>query len=353
MGEEAQEALAQHVATCAPCQAILLELAGPIEPWLAPRGDRSEEPGPAFVEELKLRVLAMLRYADPTREGNGPAPETDPGPLRLPGLDLLEEIGHGGMGRVYRAVQKGLGRTVAVKVIELGGPGARDRRERARRGAEILARLEHPNLVRIHHVGEVPGRVVFGVLEYVPGGDLRSALRDGPWPIDRAVTFLTALADAVGFLHDHGVVHGDLKPANVLLAGPADPRIVDLGMARLPGDVVPAEPTSHLRGTPAYMAPEQAQGREDRIGPATDVHALGLIFYEILTGRPPFSARSRALLLEQISLRLPDPPSSLRPDVPVALDDICMRCLSKAPADRYPDGHTLAQALLPFSKSQA
>jgi serine/threonine protein kinase len=262
----------------------------------------------------------------------------------LPGLEVLEEIGRGGMGTVYRAIQKGLGRVVAVKVIDQRGRAGADRRDRARRGAETLARLEHPHIARVHLVGEHE-HLVYGVLEYVAGGDLRRGLRDGPWPIDRAVAFVGKVADAVGFLHDHGVVHGDLKPANVLIAGPTDPKLADFGIARYPGDPVAAAPHPRPRGTPGYMAPEQARGRDDLIGPATDVHALGAVLHEVLTGRAPFAGRSRALVLEQICLRVPDPPSRSRPEVPAEIDAICARCLAKDPSDRYPNAGVLARAL--------
>jgi serine/threonine-protein kinase len=354
-----REDLERHLDACPACQTALLDIAGPIHLGPTPEtpdldDTEAEAPSGEFVESLKKMVQDMVAAprAEPVTTEPEPDPENASGPTsglpRLPGLEVLEEIGRGGMGTVYRAIQKGLGRVVAVKVIDQRGRDGADRRDRAHRGAETLARLEHPHIVRIHHVGEHE-HLVYGVLEHIAGGDLRHGLRDGPWPIDRAVEFVRRLADAVGFLHENGVVHGDLKPENVLIAGPTDPRLADFGIARYPGgpaaDGPHPHPHPHPRGTPGYMAPEQARGQEDQVGPPTDVHALGAILHEVLTGRPPFAARSRALLIEQVCLRVPEPPSRSRPEVPAELDAICARCLAKAPADRYPDAGALAHAL--------
>ena len=347
--EDRRQALEAHVGGCASCQARLLELAGEVEiSPETPDTPDSETPSTEFLYSLTKKVVdeitsesTLIRH--PERNAGASTPP------KLPGLHILEELGHGGMGTVYKAVQEGLDRIVAVKVIDVRGANER-LRARAARGAKILASLEHPNMVRIFQVGERDGRI-FGVLEYIDGGDLKSSLKGGPWPVDRAVGFMTRLADVVGYLHSHGVVHGDLKPANILMAGWTEPKLVDFGIARLPGDPASPEPHPFLRGTPTYMAPEQAQGRDDLLGPATDVHALGLILFELLNGRPAFSGRSRTAILQKVCFQVPRRLAPQRDDVPAWLDEVIAKCLAKSPTDRFEDGSRLMSAIASHSET--
>jgi serine/threonine-protein kinase len=336
-----------HLDHCERCQDRLLALAGStdLSSLEIEFPDFPDAPSQEFLDSLKRQISLATTIdmpvsgAEAVRFVLDGAADSWP---ELPGLELIEVLGRGGMGTVYRAVQKGIDRVVAVKVVALG-----DRpdeiRERARRGAKLLASMDHPNIVRLHHVGQQPG-LVFGVLEYVQGGDLKKMLREGPWPIGRGVIFMETLARVVGHLHEKGIVHADLKPANVLMAGPATPKLADFGIARViaPGDAVN---TTTIGGTLPYMAPEQFSESESGLTPATDVHALGIIMHELLTGRTPFESRPRSTIPERIRAYRPPDPSSIRAGIPPVLDAIVRKCLEKKPADRFEDALELADTL--------
>ncbi len=229
----------------------------------------------------------------------GPTTRSRPGLRSSPGYDVLEVLGRGGMGVVYRARQKALNRTVALKMI-LDGVHAGSRQvNRFRSEAEVIARLQHPNIVQIHEIGEHDGRPYLA-LEYVAGGTLERGLAGTPLPVDRAVRLVETLARAVQHAHERGVVHRDLKPSNVLLTAEGEPKITDFGLAKLlVGDSRQTE-SGALVGTPSYMAPEQVEGAPAVIGPVTDIYALGAILYELLTGRPPFRGESPMATMLQV-----------------------------------------------------
>jgi serine/threonine-protein kinase len=266
------------------------------------------------------------------------------------------------MGDVYLACQVRLKRLVALKVIrdDLPGPALR---ERFQAEAEAVARLQHSNIVQIYEVGEVDGRP-FLALEYVDGGSLHDHLRGTPLPPGRAAELVQVLARAVHHAHDRGLVHRDLKPANVLLAADGTPKVADFGLVRLisggPGDeaggaAAPAEGDTRVGavvGTPSYMAPEQAAGAGDRVGPQTDVYALGAILYECLTGRPPFAGATLDETLAQVRGRESVPPRHLRPDVPRDLETVCLKCLEKDPDRRYASAQELADDLGRFLRGE-
>ena len=208
--------------------------------------------------------------------------------------------------------------------------------------AEAAARLRHPNIVPIYEVGWHDGRP-FLAMEFCASGSLADRLRDGPLPPLEAARLLQTLAGAAHALHRHGLVHRDLKPANVLLTADGQPLIADFGLThafeRADGAVF---------GTPSYMAPEQAAGLPQEIGPAADVYALGAILYECLTGRPPFRADSVQHTLEQVLGGEPRRPRRLRPTTPRDLEAVCLRCLRKDPHQRYPSAGALAEDLQRF-----
>jgi WD40 repeat protein/predicted Ser/Thr protein kinase len=264
----------------------------------------------------------------------------------LPGYEILGEIGRGGMGVVYKARQTSLKRMVAIKMVLSGPHAGPAERARFRTEAEAVARLEHPNIVRIYEVGEHDGWP-FLSLEYVGGGTLSQRAAGRPLPAREAVRLVEALARAMHYAHERGVLHRDLKPANVLLTEDGVPKITDFGLAKQLGEEGPTL-TDAVMGTPAYMAPEQLMGRSRDLGPATDVYALGAVLYECLTGRPPFRGESKMETLEQVRLKDPPPPSRLLGTLPGDLDTICLKCMDKDVRQRYPSAVELADDLARF-----
>jgi serine/threonine protein kinase len=279
----------------------------------------------------------------------------------LPGYEVLGKLGEGGMGVVFRARDQALKRLVAVKQLLHPAPSA-EGLARFRAEAEALARLRHPHVVQVHAAGEQDGRPYF-VMEYVEGGGLDRKLNGRPQPLADAARLVMLLARAVHAAHQQGIVHRDLKPANILVAPPADepalntayglPKVSDFGLSKAVGEDQGLTAGGTILGTPGYMAPEQADGRPEDVGPATDVYALGAILYELLTGQVPFRGRGLLETLEQVRTQPPRPPHELRPDVPAELEAVCLRCLAKAPADRYPSAQALADDLHRFAEGHA
>jgi WD40 repeat protein len=324
------------------------------------RGERVDLPAwqaryPAFAAEL-ADLLAARREASAAlgketpplgRPGGGVPPAAPPlGPLGE--YDLLEELGHGGMGRVYKARQRGLGRLVALKVIRAGAAATADERLRFRTEAEAAARLDHPNIVPVYEVGEHDGQPYLAA-RYVEGASLSRHLdrfRDDP---RAAAALVAALARAVHHAHQRGVLHRDLKPSNVLLewrgGGPPVPHVADFGLARLLDQDSGLTRTGDLVGTPSYMAPEQASGGGAAVTTATDVHGLGAILYALLTGRAPYEGPTVLETLERVKGREPDPPRRLNPKVDRDLQTVCLTCLAKDPRRRYASAQALAEDL--------
>jgi tetratricopeptide (TPR) repeat protein len=299
---------------------------------------------PHLADSLGIQFALDLALPFEETEDDGPRHELLPSSVQVPGYDVLEVLGRGGMGVVYRARQQALNRTVALKMILDGAHAGARQANRFRSEAAVFARLQHPNIVQIHEIGEHDGRP-FLALEYVQGGTLDRALAGTPLPVDRAARLVETLARAVQHAHERGVVHRDLKPANVLLTAEGEPKITDFGLAKLlAGDSRQTE-SGTLVGTPSYMAPEQVDGPPAVIGPATDTYALGAIFYELLTGRPPFRAESPMATMLQVRGCDVVPPRQLRPGLPRDLETICLKSLEKEPRHRYPTAAALAEDL--------
>ena len=348
--------------------------------------------------------IARLRKAghnekdqQPTLSDNGPPPHASAVPTVLawghrppeseaalparptvPGYEIFEELGRGGMGIVYKARQLVPERIVALKFILTSEYAGVADRARFRREADATARLQHPGIVAIHHAGECSlshGVLVpYLVLEYVAGQTLAHRLGSGSAlsPAE-AATLVEQLARAVQHAHERGIIHRDLKPGNVLLTHPDAaalttpvgdtrppkamvPKITDFGLAKSLDQVGfggPQTLSGVVMGTPSYMAPEQAAGRGNEVGPAADVYALGAILYECLTGRPPFQAGTPMETMLQVIRDEPLPPRSLCAKVPRDLETICLTCLRKPPQERYPSSEELAEDLRRFRDGEA
>ncbi|VTR97887.1 serine threonine protein kinase : Serine/threonine protein kinase OS=Singulisphaera acidiphila (strain ATCC BAA-1392 / DSM 18658 / VKM B-2454 / MOB10) GN=Sinac_0905 PE=3 SV=1: Pkinase [Gemmata massiliana] len=263
---------------------------------------------------------------------------------RISNYEVLEELGRGGMGVVFKARQPHADRVVALKVIR--GTGTVDSHLHGRliTEARALARLSHPNIVQVFEVGE-EGTPFFS-MEYVEGGTLAERIRrDGSLEPGAAADLVRVLAGAVGAAHDAGILHRDLKPANVLLKADGTPKVADFGLAKwLSGGSGPTTGGAIL-GTPSYMAPEQAAGRVSDVGPWTDVYALGAILYETLTGVPPFRADTALATATLVTGTEPVAPRKRRPALPAQLEAICLKCLEKRPGGRYSTARALADDL--------
>jgi serine/threonine protein kinase len=284
------------------------------------------------------------------------APQALQMPAKVGDYDILESLGSGGMGIVYKARDRRLDRVVALKTLRsivlteaerLFGAASSDRLKRFLTEARAVARLQHPYIVQIHAIGEQDGQPYIA-LEYVGGGNLSDKLGTQTLAPSAAAEMVAKLARAVHHAHEHGVLHRDLKPSNVLLTLDGEPKIGDFGLAKIQELSKEDAVLTHsgmIIGTPSYMAPEQAAGEINLIGPATDIYSLGAILYASLTGRPPFQGESIMRMLSQLATAPVIPPNALNPAVNVDLSAICLKCLEKDPAKRYSSAQALAEDL--------
>ena len=358
-----------------------------------PSPDRWHDQFPHWHDDLRqlFQVHDVLGDTAEDEAVSGETPASSEGDIlyvpagqQIGQYEVLEELGHGGMGVVYKARQKGLNRIVALKMISSPHAGPRER-ARFRAEAEAAARLQHPNIVQIHEVGSHDGQPYL-TMELVEGQSLDERLAEGPLSAETSAKLVQTMARAVHAAHQHGIVHRDLKPANILLAVSSQPsamsederttdsklkadslsltaftpKITDFGLAKqLPMVDADHDPrdaltqTGAVLGTPSYMTPEQVDAKADLIGPATDVYALGVILYEAVTGRVPFRADTPLETLEQVRSQNPLPPTRLKPKLPRDLETICLKCLQKEPWERYASAALLADDLERFLAGEA
>jgi TolB-like protein/Tfp pilus assembly protein PilF/predicted Ser/Thr protein kinase len=262
--------------------------------------------------------------------------------LEFGDYELLEEIGRGGQGVVYRARQKSLNRTVALKVIGLGHWASTPHLKRFRHEAEAAASLEHPQIVPIYEIGERDGSCYFS-MKYVQGGQLDEVVKREPMSIRRAAELLVKIARTVQFAHEHGILHRDIKPGNILLDRHGEPHLTDFGLARLIEQESTVTNSFEVLGTPSYMAPEQAAGNTKELTAAADIYALGAIFYQMLTGQPPFAGGTTYETIRLVMETEPRNPRLWNPKVDIDLATICSKCLEKDPKKRYETAEALAQ----------
>src|SRR5262245_53265305 len=258
--------------------------------------------------------------------------------------ELLEEVGRGGQGVVFRARQKSLNRTVALKVVSLGQWASKEHLKRFRREAEAAASLDHPCIVPIYEVGDRDGACYFS-MKFVNGGQLDEVFKREPISIREAAELIAKLARTVHYAHQHGIVHRDIKPGNILVDANGEPHLSDFGLARLLETESTMTGTLEMMGTPSYMAPEQALGNKAPLTSATDVYGLGAIFYQLLTGQPPFMGGTAYETISLVLDREPRQPRLLNPKVGRELSTICLKCLEKNPKNRYSSALALAEDL--------
>ncbi|MFO1458878.1 MAG: serine/threonine-protein kinase [Verrucomicrobiota bacterium] len=323
-----------------------------------PCGRCGAAPCPGAIEGFCPRCLAVAAF-DAAPEESAPTAETSA--TRLGSYELLGELGRGGMGVVYRARQSGLNRDVALKVLRLGPLSSGSDRLRFRREASAAAALRHPNAVVVHEVGEADGHAYLA-MELVEGRTLADLTRDGPLPPEEAARHTAGVAAAIAAAHARGIVHRDLKPSNVLVDTDGCPRVTDFGLAKAiasPGgsgaassgrqpDESEMTRTGEVVGSPGYLPPERVDPARGDDGFPGDIYSLGALLYHLITGRPPFAAATVTATLAQVLHEEPVPPRRLNSAIPRDLETICLKCLAKEPARRYPGAREVADDLQAF-----
>jgi WD40 repeat protein len=270
---------------------------------------------------------------------------------RFGNYELLEEIAHGGMGVVYRARQISLNRTVALKMLLLGQFSSEPNIQRFRREANAVASLQHPNIVAVHEVGAIDGQHFFS-MDFIEGRSLAAMVRENPLPARTAAQYCHSIAEAIAYAHARGVIHRDLKPSNILIDLFDQIRITDFGLAKQLDGNSDLTLTGHLLGSPNYLPPEIASGKQREATVLADIYSIGAILYECLTGRPPFLAESiQETLLKIRDTDIPSP-RLLQPRIPHDLETICLKCLEKDPQKRYTSASELAEDLNRFLKNE-
>jgi WD40 repeat protein/serine/threonine protein kinase len=324
--------------------------------------ERGERPDPTELlrqhPELETPLREYFRDRDhldwrpikPARPAAPPPPRLPSGSL-FGDCEILGELGHGGMGVVYKARQRRLGRLVALKMILAGHLAGPEQIKRFHREAQDVARLDHPNIVPIYEVGQHDGQHYF-TMKLIEGRNLSRDLAHYRRDHKAAALLMSRVARAVHFAHQRGILHRDLKPANILLDDRGQPHVTDFGLAKRLDASASLSPEGAVIGTPSYMAPEQAAARDRRLTPAADVYSLGAILYELLTGQPPFQGATVVETLWQVLDREPPPPRRLNPAVPGDLETICLKCLDKRSSRRYASAAALADDLKRWLKDE-
>ena len=323
--DELAQSIAGHIPTCPSCETSLLELAREGDP------NRTKT-------ALPPRAAATVAYVQVPPREDGRAQEL------FGRFLLLNRLATGGMGVVYRVLDTKLKRIAALKRLSPNALGRADAHARFARECEAIARLDHPNVVRVFEAGVVHDEPYL-VMEFIRGGTLAKGDRPNPMPTRAAVAALEAVARGVHFAHKNGVLHRDLKPNNVLVTEHGVPKVADFGLAKVTDNDDPLTRTGEFLGTPQFMAPEQVRGDPTQISERTDVYGLGALMYDLLANQPPFFGVPHQEIRERVLGVDPVPPSRVRANVDPHLEAVCLKCLEKDPAKRYATAEEVAEEL--------
>jgi serine/threonine protein kinase len=340
--------IARHVESCSACETVLGIVDEPTDAFLSRLRRVAAEEAPDE-QTVPRELLAAARSCyDNLLPSSARSAER---PRRLGKFELLEELGLGSFGQVFRARDTELGRTVAIKLLRAGGLASREDIDRFMGEARSAAQLQHPGLVALHETGQTEEGMFYLVEEFIQGETLAARLKSARFGFRQAAELIAAIAEALHYAHRRGVIHRDVKPSNIQLDSEGRPHLMDFGLAKRETDDSPMTMDGQVLGTPAYTSPEQARGESNAVDGRTDVYSLGVILYELVTGERPFRG-NRQMLVLQVLHDEPRPPRQLNDKVPRDLETICLKAMSKAPARRYATAQDLADDLRRFLRGE-